>query len=765
MVDTSRIHALISRARLRLRLQSSLEWATTALIVASAAALAVVYFVRSGALSESSGISLLVGCLGIVAAGAIAGAIRTLPVHIVATKIDRASNLADRLSTAISFEKRLKAQRVADEPAETVSMMNAAVKDAAAHSKNANVAAATPFRVPADTRAAAAFALVAAAVAFLVLPQTEQRPHIVGVDPTMATRGKLINLDGKRFCNGSCDYGTPQLHAMATDIAPTNRMGKFDIEEESKVLEADEVAESEARSAGPTYELAELPSELSVHFGRADEAIAAPVVSWTDDFIQVLVPADAPIGTTVITVLRGEERSRPIPFEVLADDDTRRLAPDAVVFADDDMEYTRDLLEDLKSTAKADQDQNLQEFVDKIEELLTKAEMGELSKEDLLEELQKAEEKFMEGAEENIKETIADLKEMGKELQKNKHTKELGKALEKNDLEKAQQEMEELAQKLENEELSQKEREKIAKAIKNAADKLDKADKKREEKKEREIERQKKKIAKLKKDREEEKDKDKKEQLTKKLEKEKRELKKLQRDKEKAEKSAHKRRLKKLSRNLKKSAENMTKKDKNDQKKAAKNMRDAKEDTGGVSDDQRKIKGQKKVASQVQDLKEALRRAKKKGQKGPKDLFGKNKKNDDFNKRSRGGKGSRGAWKPGQGKGKGKGKGQKPGGNGTKGQPSDSYGDGHDPDLMGDETAKSGDTKDESVSGTQGKGPSKRETILSAAQKGFSSQSYKRVYATYKNIVEEVMRTEKVPSGYKYYVKKYFQKIKPHSMD
>jgi hypothetical protein len=31
--------------------------------------------------------------------------------------------------------------------------------------------------------------------------------------------------------------------------------------------------------------------------------------------------------------------------------------------------------------------------------------------------------------------------------------------------------------------------------------------------------------------------------------------------------------------------------------------------------------------------------------------------------------------------------------------------------------------------------------------------------------VEEVIRAEKVPSGYKYYVKRYFQKIKPHSMD
>jgi len=85
----------------------------------------------------------------------------------------------------------------------------------------------------------------------------------------------------------------------------------------------------------------------------------------------------------------------------------------------------------------------------------------------------------------------------------------------------------------------------------------------------------------------------------------------------------------------------------------------------------------------------------------------------------------------------------------------------HDPNLVGESTAKSGNTKDESVSGVHGKGPSRRETILAAAQKGFASTAYKQVFADYKDIVEEVMKSEKVPPSYKYYVKKYFIKIKP----
>ena len=35
------------------------------------------------------------------------------------------------------------------------------------------------------------------------------------------------------------------------------------------------------------------------------------------------------------------------------------------------------------------------------------------------------------------------------------------------------------------------------------------------------------------------------------------------------------------------------------------------------------------------------------------------------------------------------------------------------------------------------------------------------MFADYQRIVEEVMRTEKLPSSYKYYVKRYFAKIHP----
>jgi hypothetical protein len=219
---------------------------------------------------------------------------------------------------------------------------------------------------------------------------------------------------------------------------------------------------------------------------------------------------------------------------------------------------------------------------------------------------------------------------------------------------------------------------------------------------------------------------------------------------------------------MKDAAEDLQKKsdneeqDKQNQRQASQKMKDAAEEAGKVDKDQRKQASQKKVASQMDDLREAMRRAKRRGSKGPKNPFGKNGKQSDFEKRARGGKGSKGAWKPGQGKGKG----QQNGGQGDGDpQETNTWGTGHDPNLEGDPTAKSGDTKDEDLQGLHGKGPSRRETILSAAQKGFASKGYQKVYADYKEIVEEVMRSEKVPSSYKYYIKKYFTKIKPHEMD
>src|SRR5438309_1943523 len=103
VTDTSAIQRLIGRARRRIRSQWALEGATTATVVAAAAALASIFAVRTELVAPATGIYLLIAAGAIILAGAIASATRPLDDELVARRIDRASNLADRLSTAIAF--------------------------------------------------------------------------------------------------------------------------------------------------------------------------------------------------------------------------------------------------------------------------------------------------------------------------------------------------------------------------------------------------------------------------------------------------------------------------------------------------------------------------------------------------------------------------------------------------------------------------------------------------------------------------------------
>ena len=59
--------------------------------------------------------------------------------------------------------------------------------------------------------------------------------------------------------------------------------------------------------------------------------------------------------------------------------------------------------------------------------------------------------------------------------------------------------------------------------------------------------------------------------------------------------------------------------------------------------------------------------------------------------------------------------------------------------------------------------PGRRAARPSSARPRRASRrrSYKRVYGDYTAVVEEVMSKEKVPPGYRFYIKRYFQLIKP----
>jgi len=112
----------------------------------------------------------------------------------------------------------------------------------------------------------------------------------------------------------------------------------------------------------------------------------------------------------------------------------------------------------------------------------------------------------------------------------------------------------------------------------------------------------------------------------------------------------------------------------------------------------------------------------------------------------------------GQGGGSGQGGGGQQGGPGHPGK----WGEGHDPNVQGAATNPSMGTQDTQVQGSDSaQGASRSQVILGAAQRGFASSAYKKVYTEYHQVAEESLAKDDVPGGYRFYVKRYFQLIRP----
>jgi hypothetical protein len=744
--DTRAIERLIGRARRRIRGQWALEGATTAGILAAAAALAAVFAIRVELVSRATGLALVIGAAAIVVLGAVLAAARRIDDERVARRIDRASNLADRLSTAVAFSRTAPHPGVDDL---THDLMVAAIRDGVRAVPRADLRRATPFVAPADLRAALGFVAISALAAGLAIPTVDRTPRLYRAEPDHGAPGDEVMLRGTHLMTGLA-------HPIAS-LSVRNAIGAPGVP-------------AEATSPSPAIH-GFVPANAQVTLGD-DKAHPARVLDWSTTLITIRIPDDAPVGPTTLTAWIGDDAIGPVAFTVIDRKDPRYHKADSVVLEPDDRAYLDSLIAQIKAVAKRDQVPELDEFAKQIEQLLQDAELGKISKEKLLDALVKAEAKLDEKAEPNQADVDKQLAELGKQLAKDQLTKDLGDALQKTDLDKAQQELEKLAEKLDNKQLSDKDKEQLAKQLEKATKQLED---KQQQQKQQQQQQQKKledEIRRLEKKKEQAKTEQEQLEAERQLNKKKDELKKLAKDEEDKEQSTQREALKRLARDMEKAAEDLKKPDKNGKDKdqdqqdqqgqqASQKLKDAARETGRVDQDRRKQATQKKMSSQMEDLREAMRRAKQKGNKGGQDPFGKNGKSQDFAQRARGQRGQSSAWKPGQGQQPGQG-GQGKGQQGQAQQGGKEWGVGHDDNLVGDPTQKSGNTKDDDLQGKQGSdGGGTRETILAAAQKGFATKRYRDVYGKYHQIVEEVMRTEKLPSSYKYYVKRYFAKIHP----
>lgn len=494
----------------------------------------------------------------------------------------------------------------------------------------------------------------------------------------------------------------------------------------------------------------------------------------------------------------------------------------ALVIDEFDLTKQKEKALELLQLAKEEQDPELEKVAKKLLELWEAVERGELTQEEALKQLAALEKELSDGAEAKQQSLQAQANELAKALEKNKDTKALAKALAEGDLQKAAEELQKLAEAAEK--MSPDQREQLKEALEKAAELAEEMERERElaeqspeererreeeeqEERERELDR----CAAFEKDDPErpaecsrEFSEEEEEERRRELEKDKRDLEQLRRDaKEKLEEERQKQREREqLSRDLRDFAEKLDKAMTEEQKQA---MREAAKQAAEKMKEQSKYqKGASRSKSakiKIADAKDLVIRSGGKG-KGQQDDFreraggkrGKGQKGQGEGQEGDGkdGKGRR----PGQGQNQGKdgeqtyvidpsnpgngdamvelpgmgGQGDQPGGQGGQGdqpggqgdQPGgDSYGEGSQ-NPFGEETSLDGASfRDEYVEGKAGNGPSAVEVIGRASQQGLAGAKYQKVYREAQKEAEESLEREKIPVGYKRFVKRYFDLIQP----
>ena len=108
-------------------------------------------------------------------------------------------------------------------------------------------------------------------------------------------------------------------------------------------------------------------------------------------------------------------------------------------------------------------------------------------------------------------------------------------------------------------------------------------------------------------------------------------------------------------------------------------------------------------------------------------------------------------------------------GNGNNGSPSNNAGTGMDPNPFGVLTNLDSYRQLEQITGVQGAGESTVETTIvpiagdpeTSTDAQSTEDSYKEIYTKYHKLSEDALSQEQIPLGYRFYVKRYFESIKP----
>jgi hypothetical protein len=256
-----------------------------------------------------------------------------------------------------------------------------------------------------------------------------------------------------------------------------------------------------------------------------------------------------------------------------------------------------------------------------------------------------------------------------------------------------------------------------------------------------------------------------------------RKLERLNREKERAERAAQE--ISQLDRELAEAAQAL----KQEMGKGAEDVEQAAQSLNRMARRQMSEQEKRELLQRLRDLREVVRRQ---GQGGD----DRNRQMQRFSDRARGKRAGQGQQGQGQGQ-----QGAKPGGKGQRGngggmelvevpqivqvpgqgsgpagnadgnsgeRAGNEAGNTHDPNSKGDPTKAIGDTHDVTAAGVDtGQGQASAEVIYGAAERGFVGKGYRDVFVQYENVAEESLEHDTIPPGYRFYVRRYFQLIRP----
>lgn len=460
--------------------------------------------------------------------------------------------------------------------------------------------------------------------------------------------------------------------------------------------------------------------------------------------------------------------------------DTRRFEP--MLMSGDDLDLFRDITRELE---QKNQDPEALAAVARFNQLIEDIAQRRLDRREVFERLEKLERELSKATQADREALEDGLKNVAQELAKSDLSKPVARHLQEQRLADAEKALRELAEKLKNKQQApskaelEKLRSALSRASKTHSEKLKNIEERRQE-----LEKQRQSLLKKSGDAGlNQRDKN----LLKNKE---RQLERLDREQKQAQRAE--RQLSKLDRELAKAAEDLMR----ELGASAQDLERGAEDLNRMAKQEMTEQEKEQLRRRLQELRELVRQQ---GQGGKQRLqrlmrFAERARGNEGQGQQRGqgqkpgagqGQGQRGTvFKEGQGgqdllisKG-GPGAGQPagvsagagPGGQNKPGQeqpgggdsPGRGAGSGHDPNLAGDPSSLKGNTRDvTAVAADTGQGTASSEVIHSAAQRGFVGRGYRKVYTDYRNVAEQVMNEDEIPPGYRFYVQRYFQLIRP----